>query len=107
MGLNKAQVEGFNKIIKKGMEHYKVVPQSLGMFEHVPEQGIVGYVVWKDEEAKFRTTKGENHQEFYIRDDGQICIYRKVEEDFVPVNMRARNWRNFCSPIVEGSEDER
>lgn len=99
--LTKKQSDAFAKIIKKGMAHYLCVPHSLGQFDTKNEQGIVGYVLWNDPEANFTTDKGDTNQEFYITEEGEVCVYKNKE--FVPVVFRAKNWKSFCNP-VEGSE---
>ncbi len=107
MKLNKVQTDAFAKIIKRGMEQYGVVPQGLGSFPDANEQGIIGYVLWKDAEANFTTDSGDTNQEFYITEKGEVCIYKKVGDLklFVPLNFRAKNWSKFCNPDIVGSED--
>lgn len=103
MQLNKYQTDAFAKIIKRGMEQYGKVPHSLGNFEDPNEQGIVGYVVWRDPDANFTTNQGDTNQEFYINDIGEVCVY--INKVFTPVNFRAKNWKSFCNPKPMGSEE--
>ena len=104
MKLTKQQSDAFSKIIKRGMTHYMSVPYSIGQFEDVNDQGIVGYVVWRDPNARFTTDKGDTNQEFYIKNDGTVVVYR--EKTFTEVNFRTKNWVLFCTPVTEGSEVE-
>lgn len=100
MILNKKQSDAFSKIIKRGMGHYKCVPHSLGQFEDSNEQHIIGYVLWRDPEANFTTESGDTNQEFYIRDDGEVCVYK--DKIFIPIIFRTKNWNNFCNPELDG-----
>lgn len=102
MELNKTQSDAFAKIIKKGMAHYKCVPHSLGQFSETNPSEVIGYVIWQDPEANFTTEKGDTNQEFYIKEDGTVCVY--INKEFVPVVFRAKNWKSFTNPSVEGSE---
>lgn len=104
MKLSTKQSDAFAKIIKRGMSHYKTVPHSLGHFDTVNDQKIIGYVVWRDADAHFTTEKGDTNQEFYINEAGVVCVY--IDKVFIPVNFRAKNWKSFCNPKNVGSESE-
>lgn len=103
MELTKEQSDAFAKIIKRGLEHYRTVPRSLGHFEDTNDSGIIGYVVWQDPEAHFTTNEGDTNQEFYVTEKGEVCVY--LRKKFTNVNFRAKNWRSFCEPKQLGSED--
>ena len=102
MELSKEQAEGFAKIIRKGMAHYRAVPHSLGSFDAPYNYDIVGYVLWKDAEANFTTENGDTNQEFYIKENGDVCVY--IDKVFTPVIFRSKTWNSFCNPKTEGSE---
>jgi len=102
MELSKEQTSGFAKIIKRGMEHYRTVPHSLGHFDTASKQDRIGYVIWKDVEANFTTAEGDTNQEFYIKDTGEVCVYKN--KTFIPVTFRTKNWNKFCNPNPVGSE---
>ena len=78
-----------------------IYSDQIPMFGH---KDIIGYVVWRDANADFTTGEGYTLQEFYVRADGVVCVYKN--RIFIPVNFRAKNWRSFCNPLVERSEDE-
>ncbi len=101
MKLDKKVAEAFSRIMKRGMMEYGCVPWSIGQFEEANDSGIVGYVVWKDPEARHTTESGDTQQEFYINEDAEVCIYNG--KTFTPVVFRTKNWKNFVNP--EGSEE--
>lgn len=101
MKLDKKVAEAFSRIMKRGIMQYGCVPWSIGQFEEPNEQGIVGYIVWKDPDARHTTDQGDTQQEFYITKDAEVCVYDGTI--FTNVVFRTKNWKNFVSP--EGSEE--